>query len=160
MRPCLRAIVESQHGLDNAGQLFRQLDRSRSTPIRAAAVLVLLQVDTERAIELRNRPGENYGPARRMFLNDNEPVMGREGPYSSNIGSIGLELFREILSFEVAIRCVAGRKLFHSFFKSIARTTPHEHRNFESLGRIGLSGGLRAVEWRSLATAEWMCCHG
>ncbi len=139
MRLCLRPIIQAEYRFYHSIQLIGQMDRSCPSAIRSAVVLELLQVDTERRVELRHRPGENHSAARRVLLNHRKTVTVGKFLHRGQVGRLGAELLREILTRDVTGRRVAGGQLADSRSQYVARATPHEHGDFEPLARVRLT---------------------
>ena len=118
-----------------------------------------LKIDFECVVELGNSAGENDGPARRIFLDDNETVSAGELPDDGNVCGIGSELSGELLAAQMPIRPFSRRQLCHSVFQRVARAMPQHHGDFQPFRGIGLTDGSRSPHWLSLATDECTARH-
>ena len=139
MRLCLRPIIQAEYRFYHSIQLIGQMDRSCPSAIRSAVVLELLQVDAERRVELRHCPGENHSAARRILLDHRKTVAAGKFLDRGQVGGLGAELLREILTLDVPGRLVAGCQLADSRSQNVSRPTPHEHGDFEPLARVRLT---------------------
>jgi hypothetical protein len=159
MRVRLRTVIETEHCCDNADQLIRQMDRSGPSAIRAAIVLEGLQVHSKCIIELSNGAGEDYGSARRIFVDDRETMTARELPDRCNVAGFSSELLCELLTLQV-VRPFAGSQLSNPILQSIAGTMPEDYADFQAFRGIRPSSGPRAPQWLSLTADKRLLWHG
>src|SRR5262249_52419990 len=71
-------VVESQHRLDDIGELRRHLYRPRATPIRADWRLVVGQLGAERCVHLRDRARDRDASTGGIAPEHLEPLLGCE----------------------------------------------------------------------------------
>ena len=160
MRPCLRPVVEAEHGLDDAVQLIGQVDRSRPASIGPSVVLELLQIHTEGAIELSDRPGQDNGSPRQILLCDGEAVLIGEFLDCGQVGGIRSELLRERLARDVNLRLRAGSQVFDAALEFLGCLAAHQHRDFQPFRGVGLAKRPRTRQRIPMAARKKMLRHG
>jgi hypothetical protein len=101
MRSRLLAIIEPENAFNFAVQFVGQTNRPSAAAIEAALMFEPIKINSERAVELRNGAGENYGPPCGTFLYNRDAVRTGKFLYLLDIARVGSELLREILALDV-----------------------------------------------------------
>src|SRR3984893_9320020 len=76
------------------------------------------------------------------------------------VGRVRSELLRVLLVSEVTLGLVADGQFSDFLLQHIALPMPQDHADLQPFRRIRLSKRLRAVQWLSLTTYQWMSWHG
>ena len=75
----LRAIVQAEHALDDAGQFLRHHDAAFSSTEPGLAQLVIIQCHTKGSFHVRDRARQPQCTLRPAGLRDGKSVFGSEG---------------------------------------------------------------------------------
>ena len=137
-------------------QFVRQLDGTNPSAIRAACILELLQVDTERGIELRHRARQHDRAPARMFLYDGEPVRLRKFLDRGDVVRLGAELLVELLAGETAAGIFSPRELLDMLRQRRGIVAAEQDADLQPLGRIGLADGFCPRQRLALAAFQWI----
>ncbi|HEV2551071.1 MAG TPA: hypothetical protein VGU20_27430 [Stellaceae bacterium] len=155
----MRAVVETQHRLDDALELVWQMNWPHSTAIDTARMLEQLQVDVERFVELSDRAGKYDGSPFEVFLDDGEPLTVCELLEHGDIGGLCAELLRELVALKVRDASIAESELLHSLLEGVTPGAPQQHADLETFRRIRFPDRPCSGKWLSFAAFQRMFRH-
>lgn len=156
----LRARVEAEHGGDRVVQLVGQRDRAGARAERAdRMMLVLLELDAERILELGDGAGQLHHALHRIDALHRQLVPLGERLGVLDIVRPGAETLGEILArYRLGGRIAAGELVDQRVERLFSLASQH-HRHVDPLGGIACADALRFRDDLRFAAGVKMPCH-
>src|SRR6185437_2877081 len=148
------------NGLYHTVELGGNVHGAGPAAVGAAGVRVVLQLDPEGVVELRDRAAQHHGTASRVLLHDGQPMGLGELPHRIQVRAPGAMAPRKVGARHVTGGALAARELLQAIPQARFVGRPDDHRDFQPLRRVRGSQGVGIRQRGSLASREWTSGHG
>src|ERR1700677_211509 len=108
MGPRLRTVVEPENRFDHAVPFRGQVDSAGAASIGAAGMRHVVELDAERSRELRDGPGQNDRPSRRMLLDHGKTLRFSKRTDPRDIRRVRAMIAGKILFAQMSDRLAGG----------------------------------------------------